>query len=380
VRIVHTSDWHLGRTLGDWSLAEDQAHFLDQVYELCRDERADALVVAGDLYDRSTPPPDAVELLSGFVQRLVRDLEIPFIAISGNHDSPERLGFAADVLAGGGIHILTSIERRAEPVPVESRRERAWIYGLPYLEPEVARFRLGDPALVTHDASVGAALQSMRADRARRGGDPAILVAHLFAQDGIESVSERALSVGGVPVVRASQLDGWSYVALGHLHRPQRVAQREDIRYSGSPLSYSFGEGGQKSVALVDFMLGRAAVRTMPLSAKRPLVQLEASFDDLLVAPRFDDAQGSFVEATFTDTGYIVDAAARLRQRFPFLVRALPREIVRTARDEGRRLVIPQTGKELLESFWKHVEEDTPDDEAVKAFEETLEAACARVS
>jgi DNA repair protein SbcD/Mre11 len=380
VRIVHTSDWHLGRTLGDWSLGEDQAHVLDQIFAVCREERAHALVVSGDLYDRSTPPPEAVELLSGFVERLVRDLGIPFIAISGNHDSPERLGFAANVLARGKVNILTSLERRCEPVVVETRRERIRIFGLPYLEPEVARHRLGDPNLTTHDASIGAALQAMRAARAEHAGDPAILLAHLFAQGGIESVhSERALVAGGVPLVSASQLDGWSYVALGHLHRPQRVSQRDDIRYSGSPLAYYFGEG-PKSVALVDFVMGRAAVRALPLTAKRPLVQLEGTFDELLRADRFDEHSQSFVEATYTDTGYVVDAPARLRQRFPWLVKVAPRELLRSASGEPRRLEVPSTGRELLESFWRHVEPDAPDADAIAAFEQTLEAVCARVS
>jgi DNA repair protein SbcD/Mre11 len=387
VRFVHTSDWHLGKRLCEASLLEDQAYALVQIFEICRSERADALVVAGDLYDRAVPPLEAVALLSDFFQRVIRDLRIPVIAISGNHDSPDRLGFGAELLAEGRLHLRTSFERRALPVVVEpdgrsggrsKARPPTHFYCLPYLEPEAARAALGDPEIADHDRAVRAALAAMHQDRAARRADQAILVAHLFAAGGVESQeSERALVVGGAARVEAPSLLGWSYAALGHLHAPQPVGGREAIRYSGSPLKYSFGESEQeKGVAVVELVLGRAAVRTIPLTPRRDLVRIEGRFQELVSDPRFAPAELAYVEATYTDTGYVVDAAARLRQRFPNLLLALPRQLLRQLDAERPAAgVRAEAGpRELLLSFWKHVEGDDPADYVV-----AFEAALARV-
>src|SRR5512134_2258675 len=144
MRLCHTSDWHLGKRLYEASLLEEQAHALEQIFTLCRDEKVDALIVAGDLYDRAVPPVDAVKLLDDVLARFARDLGIPVIAISGNHDSPDRVGFGAGVLERAGVHLRTSFARRAAPVVVERGRRRLHVYCLPFLEPEVARGALGD--------------------------------------------------------------------------------------------------------------------------------------------------------------------------------------------------------------------------------------------
>src|SRR5688572_18561085 len=250
MRLVHTSDWHLGKRLYEASLLEEQAHALDQVFAVCRGERADALIVAGDLYDRTVPPVDAVRLLDDFLARVARDLRIPVIAISGNHDSPDRVGFGAGVLEQGGVHLRTSFARRGEPVVLERGKRRAHVYCLPYLEPEDARSQLGDDRLVDHGTAVAAALETVARDRAERGAGEAVLVAHLFAAGGRESPdSERP--IGGASRVGVQVLGGFSYVALGHLHEAQPVGDRPDIRYSGSLFKYSFGESA-KSVTVVD--------------------------------------------------------------------------------------------------------------------------------
>lgn len=382
MRFVHTSDWHLGKRLFEASLLEEQAHALDQIVALARDERADALIIAGDLYDRAVPPVEAVQLLGDFAARVVRDLGIPIIAISGNHDSPDRLGFAAELLERGQVHLRTSFERRAEPVVVERGRRRMDVYCLPYLEPEQARTRLGDPEIVDHGGAVAAALQAMGQARAERGGD-ALLVAHLFADGGRESPeSERPLLVGGAAAVGADVLGRarWSYVALGHLHEAQLVGERADVRYSGSPCKYSFGETAQvKSVNVVELVCGRAAVRTMPLTPRRDLVRLEAGFDDLLRSsdPRFVAAEGAYVQAIYDDGGHVVDAAARLRVRYPHLLQVLPRAVLapETGAVAPARAARGQDDRGLMAGFWATVENE----EAPPAILDELERALARV-
>jgi exonuclease SbcD len=381
MRLVHTSDWHLGKRLYEASLLEEQAHALDQVFAICRDERADALLVAGDLYDRTVPPVEAVRLLDEFLARVARDLRLPVIAISGNHDSPDRVGFGAGVLERGGVHLRTSFARRAEPVVLERGRRSAYVYCLPYLEPEVARAALRDDRLVDHGSAVAGALEAVARDRAERGpGDAAVLVAHLFAAGGRESPeSERPLPVGGaahvgLPVLTAG---GFGYVALGHLHEAQQVGNRPEVRYSGALCKYSFSEAEQqKSVTVVDLVCGRAAVRPVPLSPRRDLVRIEGSFEELLRDARFAGAEAAYVHATYTDTGHVVDAAARLRVRYPHLLAALPRVVVAAARELPRQPV-PAGGagpRQLLADFWRFVE----DHDAEPASLDVLEGALAQ--
>jgi len=378
VRFLHTSDWHLGRRLHEASLADDQADILDQIFRMCRDERVDALVIAGDLFDRAVPPVDAVALLGGFFERVVRDLDIPIVAISGNHDSADRLGFGAGVLARGRVHLLTAFGRRTEPVIVESRRRKLHIYGLPFLEPEVARTALGDEAIAGHHAAVAAALAAVKADRRARGAAEAVLVAHLFAAGARESPdSERPLVIGGAAQVGVPVLGGWSYVALGHLHEPQAVGDRSDIRYSGAPLATTFGEAGvQKSATLVEIVCGRAAVRELPLTPRRRLAKISGRFEELLGSPRYAGVEDAYVSATYTD-GYVLDATARLRRRFPHLLVALPADVAAVIGTPARAAG-PRDERELLAGFWQHVEGEEAGPELAAEFARVLERVRAR--
>lgn len=357
-------------------MLEDQAYALDALVALCRDERADGLLVAGDVYDRAVPPEDAVRLFDDFLRRVAADLRIPVVVISGNHDSAGRLGFGAELLASRGVHLRTAFGARAVPVVVEGRGERALVYGLPYLEPDAVRIELGDDEIRGHEAATRAALVAAHAHRADAGEANTVLLAHLFAQGGRESVdSERPLVVGGAAQVSVSTLDGWSYVALGHLHEPQRVGGRDDIRYSGSLFKYSFGEAEhEKGVAIVELAGGRATVTPVRLPIRRDLVRIEGSFDELLRDPRFAAAEAAYVEATYTDRAYLIDVAARLRARFPHLLAAVPKHL--TVSDEGGELGALEAlrhDRDLLEGFWRHVVGDEPLAEAqVAAFERAL--------
>ena len=381
MRLIHTSDWHLGKRLCDVSLLEDQAHALDQLFLLLKDERPDALVIAGDIYDRGVPPEEAVALFSRFLSRVSRDLTTTVVAISGNHDSPERLGFGAEILERGRVHLRKSLARRADPVLIETRKTRTAIYCLPYADPDSVRCALshpGDESIRTHDAAVRAALVDVRAHHALLRPTHSVLVAHLFARGGMESEdSERPLIVGGAAHVAADALDGFGYVALGHLHAPQRVGGRDDVRYSGSLLKYSFGESNQKKgVHLVEFLMGRATVRTIELSARRDLARIEGSFDALLEDERYTHAEASYVEATYTDSTYLIDVAARLRRRFPHLLLALPARIMREpTHDSIAALDLQRDTRDLLAGFWQHVTgEPTLDPAHFEVFESALDA------
>jgi exonuclease SbcD len=373
-RFVHTSDWHLGRRLNEADRLDDQAYALEQIFTLCRDEKADALIVAGDVYDRSVPPVEAVELLGDFLLRCARDLKLRVVLLAGNHDSPQRLGFGAALLADAGVTLATRLAHRLEPVRIG--KEGLPVHVLPYLEPEVARAELADPELRNHDQAVRAALVEMNA---RRAAGPAVLVGHMFAAGGRETAdSERPLAVGSAGQVGGDALDGWSYVALGHLHAPQLVGGREHVRYSGSLLKYSFTEHGQdKGVELVDVdRRGKVTVRRAPLTPKRDVVRIEGVFDELLADERFAFAESAWVEATYSDTGYVFEAAQKLRVRFPHLLAARPRQLLRVTEGQSLEAAYARGDRELLAGFWKHVGAGGAlEDAHVAAYERVLTAA-----
>lgn len=225
MRLLHTADWHLGRLLHRVPLLDAQAAVIDHLVELAREEQVDAIVLAGDVFDRALPPVEAVQLAGEALRRLAE--VAPVIAISGNHDSAQRLGFAADLIAAGGVHLRTDPARCHEPVLLEDADGPVAFYGLPYLDPDLARGPLGVEER-SHEAVLGAAMARVRADLVGRTDDDgraprAVVVAHAFVQGGETSESERDISIGGAQTVSPQLFDGVAYTALGHLHRPHVV-------------------------------------------------------------------------------------------------------------------------------------------------------------
>ncbi len=314
MRFLHTADWHLGRMLAGYSLLDDQAHVLDQFVALVRETRPDAVLLAGDVYDRAVPPADAVALLDDTVARLAA-CGVPLVAIAGNHDSPERLGFGSRLFAGGGVHIAGPLGATPLRVPLADAHGPLHIVALPYAEPAVVREVLGRDDLDSHDAAMGALCDVVRA--ATPAGTRVVLVAHAFVAGGEESASERALSVGGSGVVAPERFDGFAYVALGHLHRPQ-LAGGPRVRYSGSLLKYSASEALQrKSVSLVEVdAAGAAQVEEITLAPRRDLRVVTGELDTLLREPPSDD----YIHVRLLDREPPHQPAERLRAVFPSLL------------------------------------------------------------
>lgn len=317
MRLIHTADWHLGRTFYECRLIEDQAHILDQFITLVREAAPDAVVIAGDIYDRAVPPADAVILLDEVLDRLVRALEVPVIAIAGNHDGPERLQFGSRILAGGRLHLAGLFRGLPEPVRLADADGAVDLYALPYAEPPVVRAGLGGGVLTDHDAAMAAVLEPLVAGMSARRPSRAVLVAHGFVAGGTESESERVLAVGGSGAIGIDRFDGFDYVALGHLHRPQS-AGRPAVRYAGSLLKYSFDEASHaKSVSLVEMdRTGRVQVETIALSPRRDVRVLEGRLLDLLARP-VADGRDDYLLVRLTDPGPVLDAMPRLRSLYP---------------------------------------------------------------
>ncbi|HEY8556231.1 MAG TPA: exonuclease SbcCD subunit D [Actinomycetes bacterium] len=322
MRLLHTSDWHLGRAFHGAPLLGHQTAAVEALVEVVRAERVDVVLVAGDIYDRQLPSSDAVEALSWALCEL-RAAGARVVGIAGNHDSSVRLGFAEPVLAAGGVSIRGDLGTIGTPVLVEGTDggPPLAVYPVPYLEPEVARHRLGVTDARTHDRLLRAALARARHDLQGRVGHRSVVVVHAFVAGGQGCDSERPLSVGGSAEVGLDAFDGFDYVALGHLHGRQAFGDGR-MRYSGSPLAYSFSERAHtKSAWLVDLRPdGSVGAEAVDLPVPRRLAVVEGPLDDLLASPAHRDAEACWVHAVLTDPVLPPEGMARLRRRFPHAV------------------------------------------------------------
>ena len=367
MRFLHTADWHLGRVHHGVSLLEDQAHVLAEFVRIAADSRPDAILLAGDIYDRSVPPAEAVRLLDLVLSELILELKIPVVMIAGNHDGPDRLAFGSGLLQRAGLVVRGPVEMDATPLVLRDAHGEVEIHALPYAEPALVRSASGDDTIADHHAALAAQTAAVRA--AQVPGRRTVVVAHAFVQGGAESESERPLSVGGTGAVGVEVFDGFDYVALGHLHRPQAIGTKRGgegaagvggpdaawahrsadaadaadaanvanaanatnaanaaapwrsarIQYSGSLLKYSFAEADHgKSVNLVELDAeGNCTVERIPLVPRRDLRILEGELAALVAAAATDPARDDYVLARLTDHGALLDAMGKLRAAYP---------------------------------------------------------------
>src|SRR5579859_1100055 len=319
MRLLHTSDWHLGRSLHRADLRAAQSAFLDHLVEVARAERVDAVLVAGDVYDRAVPPVDAVELCEDALLRL-HDTGASIMLISGNHDSARRLGFGGGLLEKTGVHLRTRPGTLDRPVVIEDADGPAAVYGVPYLEPDAVRAELPPGLPRGHAGVLGHAVSRIRADADSRGIQRRVVMAHGWVTGGAPSESERDISVGGVGQVSAALFGGFSYGALGHLHGQQTLAPH--LRYSGSPLPYSFSEANHhKGSWLVELDAeGVKRAERVPAPTYRRLSLLRGRLADLLSAAEYGGFEDDFVSVTLTDPSRPENPMDALRTRFPHIL------------------------------------------------------------
>lgn len=328
MRVLHTSDWHLGRTFHGRDLLSDQETVLSGLADLVSDERIDVIVLSGDLYDRAVPSAEAVETCMRILARL-RTAGAELVVIPGNHDSAARVGTFSEFAAAGGLHLRTRTSSLHQPVIIDDRHGPVALYGIPYLEPDPARQALAGSAQVPganpveargHAAVLSEAMNRIRTDLSGRTRTRSVVLTHAFVTGGESSDSERTIAVGGVESVPAALFHGVDYVALGHLHGPQRIEHH--VRYSGSPLPYSFSEAAHhKSVWLLDLdESGLAGVERRELPVVRKLASVTGRLDDLLTSPEHAGLQDCYLSATLIDEVRPLEAMRRLQERFPHAV------------------------------------------------------------
>lgn len=376
MKILHTSDWHIGRTFHGVDLLADQATALAAIADLVAAQRIDVVVVPGDIYDRAVPSADAVLVCNRGLEA-IRAAGAVIVATSGNHDSPARLGAGAAFASAGGLHLMTRVGEVGTPVVIADEFGPVAFYGIPYLEPETTRLELDVPSARSHADVLDAAMERITADLdgQRSGADHvrSVVLAHAFVVGGEATGSERSISVGGVETVSASAFDGVDYVALGHLHSPQTLTDR--VRYSGSPLPYSFGERShRKAVWILQLDAdGLGTVEKVDLPVVRGLSRIEGTVEELTTASEFAVAEEHYVSAVLTDAVRPVDAMRALRTRFPHAVHLEWSRPAGTSELRYRDRVRGRTDIDIATSFVTDMR-STPEAREVSLLERALAA------
>ncbi|WP_447400978.1 exonuclease SbcCD subunit D [Vibrio harveyi] len=316
MKFIHTSDWHLGRQFHHVSLLDEQQAVLDQLIQYIENNPVDAVVVAGDIYDRSVPPTIAIELLNKVVKRICGELNTPMILISGNHDGAERLGFGSEQMKNAGLHIISNFEDMLTPVVIETESAgQVAFYGMPYNDPEQVRFAYQEP-VSTHDQAHK--LLAEKIAEQFQSEQRNVLVSHCFVDGAIESESERPLSIGGSDRVSHEHFLNFDYVALGHLHQPQKKGE-EYIRYSGSLMKYSFGEQNQKKgFTLVEIdQNGFVSAEHINLAAPHEMRIVEGELEQVIEQGKTDPKNEDYLLVRLMDKHAILNPMEKLRTVYP---------------------------------------------------------------
>ena len=373
MRILHTSDWHLGRIFHGIHLTEEQAYLLEQFIAIAKESKPDVIVIAGDIYDRSVPPTEAINLLDEVITRILVDFQIPIIIIAGNHDSPDRLGFGSRLLQEKGLHIYGRFSPEIAKVVIPDTHGSVNFYPLTYAEPAIVRSELQEADLQGHDQSMFRLLERIRAtlERGRRN----VLISHSFVAGGEESESERPLAIGGSGAVNSAYFKDFAYVALGHLHQAQKIGA-EHIRYSGSLMKYSFSEvNHRKSVTLIDLdKAGKTSIEKIELKPRHDLRKIEGYLQEILNNASKDGSRDDYLMVTLQDEGALLDPIGMLKSVYPNIM-----HIERLQYTGNKSLVNPEQNfrklkeTELFSSFFQQVADRELSAEQQKIFAGTVE-------
>nr|WP_288796601.1 exonuclease SbcCD subunit D [uncultured Mogibacterium sp.] len=317
MKLMHLADLHLGKRVNGFSMMEDQEYILNRILEIMEEEQPDGLLIAGDVYDKTIPPAEAVRLMDDFLTAVAAK-HVPVFLISGNHDSAERVAFGHQLMQGSGIWISPVYDGIIRHHTLEDRWGEVNIYLIPFLRPSVVRSFFPDVEIEDYTDALRTIIEDLQVDTSRRN----VVLAHQFVTAAgalPETCDSEQLSVGGLDRVDGSVFSPFDYTALGHLHGPQRVGS-ETIRYAGSPLKYSFSELHQKkSVTVAELRAkGETEIRQIPLQPRREMIELRGTFEEILEeARKKGELQTDYYHMILTDETDVVDALSRLREYYP---------------------------------------------------------------
>lgn len=363
MKLIHLSDLHLGKRVNEFSMAEDQRYILAQILGIVDREKAEGVILAGDIYDKPVPSAEAVQMFDGFLTKLA-EREIPIFVVSGNHDSAERLAFGAQLMSGRGVYLSPVYEGKVDPVRLSDSFGELDVWLLPFIKPSTVRHAFEEESVESYDDAVRVAVEHMEPDLSRRN----VLVAHQFVTGAGRCESEE-VSVGGIDNVDASAFDPFDYVALGHIHSPQHVG-RPTVRYCGTPLKYSFSEAEQeKSVTVVEMReKGDVEVSTVPLVPLRDMRRIRGTYLEVTEKSFYENSNTEdYIQITLTDEEDVPDGMQKLRIIYPNLMR-LVYDNKRTRESrlvEGTEPVEKKSELELFEEFYE-LQNNQPMSEAQK--------------
>lgn len=373
MKIFHTADWHLGKLVQGVYMTEDQRYILKQFIEQIDEERPDAIIIAGDLYDRSVPKVEAVELLDDVLAQIVLQRKIPVIAIAGNHDSPTRVEFGSQLMRDAGLYLAGEMRQDMEPIVLEDTDGEVHFHLIPYAEPEIVRHVLGEDELKNFDEAMAATVAHIQ--RTMKEGVRHVAVAHAFVTPYGEaeentSESERPLVVGGSEYVNAAHFAPFHYTALGHLHKAHKVLN-DTIRYAGSPLKYSKSEiNHQKGFYIVDLQAdGKVEVEKRVLVPRYDLRAVEGNMEDILRHPESDD----YVYITLTDDVPVMNAMEQVRTVYKNAMH-IERKVLQDAATTEQTIVLREQLDDvsLFQAFYKQMTKQQPSDLMDELFKEAL--------
>lgn len=351
MRFLHLSDLHLGKRVNEFSMLEDQAYILKEILNIIDEQKVEAVLIAGDIYDKVIPSAEAVRLLDDFLTRIAAR-ELPVFLISGNHDSAERVAFGSRLMSSRQIYLSPVFESDVEPITISDRYGEIHIYMLPFVKPSLVKRVYPEEEIITYQDAVNAAVQHMQIDTDKRN----ILLAHQFVTSAARCDSEE-LSVGGLDDVDASIFDGFDYVALGHLHGPQKIG-KETVRYSGTPLKYSFSEANQKKAAVIVDVeeKGKINIQQIPLVPKHDMREIRGTYMEVTALDFYKDMKtDDYLYITLTDEEDIPDAIGKLRTIYPNIMK-LSYDNLRTRAAvtvRGTAEVEEKSPMELLKEFYE---------------------------
>ncbi|BBP43264.1 exonuclease SbcCD subunit D [Thiosulfativibrio zosterae] len=371
LKIIHTADWHLGRVLHNQSLLADQAVVLEQILTYIKDHQVDALLVAGDIYDRSIPPAEAIKLLNGFINQLAL-INVPIIMITGNHDGAERLSFASQQLQAAGVHILGNLNQVTVPVVLQKADVTVKVYGIPYADPESVRDAFGCE-VKGYDEAHTFLVEQVKAVYEHNANN--LLMSHCFV-DGCEtSESEKTLSIGGSDRVSFEPMMDFNYVALGHLHSPQQRGA-DHIRYSGSLLKYSFSEHQQKKgVTLLEFdEKGLVKHQHLTLKPQKEVRVLEGLLEEVIAQGKTDPHKEDYIMVRLTDQTALLDPMGKLRVVYPNILHLEKTLLTQAMGKTPNRDALKRGAEHMIQDFFKQVTGHEMTPEQLTIIEATLKS------
>lgn len=387
MKIFHTGDWHIGKLVNGFYMTEDQEFIMEQLYEAIKKEKPQVILIAGDLYDRSVPPVEAIELLNKVLDKIIMELKTPVIALAGNHDSNERINFGSGLLKESGLYISGTLKKEIEKITIKDEYGPVNFYPIPYADPPIVRDLYGDEKIKNHDEAMKRILESIK--NTMNKDERNVVIAHGYvtylknveesATKLEESESEKPLSIGGTALINAEYFDGFNYTALGHLHGPQKVGS-DKIRYSGSLLKYSFSEIKQKKgITIVNLNNeGEVEVEAHLFKPRRDLRIIRGELKELLkeeISNLYN--KEDYIKVILTDKGELLDPMAKLRSVYPNVMELVREErIINTSSSRTVANNVREKSRlSLFESFYEDITGEKCTEEDVEVMKKIIEKA-----